>query len=94
MERERATTDQKVETFLAPNLIGLSTVQNLQKGVLNVTIMHNFGLINDEPFKNFFGLDQGVNVRLGLDYGLTDNWSVGLARTTDGKLYHFRTKYS
>lgn len=93
MDRQRVTTGGPLEeTFWAPNLIGMSTVENIGAGNLNVTIMHNFGILTDQPLQNFFGLDFGPNVRLGIDYGLADNWSIGIGRTSFEKVVDMRTK--
>lgn len=93
MERQRVATDGPVdEVFWAPNLVGMSTVQHMPKQNLNVTIMHNFGLMNEDLFRNFFGLDLGATVRVGLDYGITDGWSIGAGRTSPQKIFDFRTK--
>ncbi|MFH5832367.1 DUF5777 family beta-barrel protein [Halalkalibaculum sp. DA384] len=96
MKRERAAQTLQgpvEETFWAPSLIGLSTVETLAAQNINVTIMHNFGLINNEPFHHFLGMDFGATVRLGLDYGLTSRWSVGAGRTSPHKQYDFRSTY-
>lgn len=93
MERERVNPDQPVgETFWAPNIVGMATVEQLPANNLNVTIMHSFGIISNRTIPNFFGLDVPPNVRLGLDYGLTDNWSAGIGRTTFEKVVDLRTK--
>ncbi|MDZ7693514.1 MAG: DUF5777 family beta-barrel protein [Balneolaceae bacterium] len=95
MERERVTgqPDEAVsETFWAPKLAGMSTVETLGEKNMNVTIMHNFGPLNQEPFRNFLGMDFGATVRLGIDYGITEQWSVGVARTSPQKLYDFGSK--
>lgn len=95
MERERVITDGPVdEIFWAPTLVGMSTVQNLPKQNLNVTIMHNFGLLNEQWLQNFFGMDFGATVRLGADYGITDQWTVGAGRISPQKVYDFRTQYA
>lgn len=97
MKRERAaeTLQGPVEsTFWAPSLVGMGTIETVAAQNLNVTIMHNFGPINEEPFHNFLGMDFGATVRLGLDYGLTNRWSIGLGRTSPQKLYDFRTTYA
>ena len=95
MERERVNPGGPVEgLFWAPNIAGLGTVYQLDKGTMNVTIMHNFGIATDRTLANFFGLDIAPNVRLGLDFGITDNWSVGIGRTTNQKVVDFRTKLS
>lgn len=95
MERQRVETDDRIEeVFWAPNLIAMSNVENLGSGSLNVTIMHNFGIATNRPIQNFFGLDSGPNVRLGLDFGITDYWSVGIGRSTFEKIVDLRTKIS
>ena len=93
MKRERAELNGSVEeTFWAPNIVGLSTVETLPKNNLNVTIMHSFGNLSNRTFKNFFGLDTPPNVRLGLDIGLTNRWSLGIGRTTYEKVVDLRSK--
>lgn len=93
MQRERVQTEPTLEeTFWAPNLVAMGTVEQLEAGNLNVTIMHNFGIATVRPLQNFFGLDIGPNVRLGLDYGVTPYWSVGIGRSTFEKVVDFRTK--
>lgn len=95
MERERVTQTGPVSgTFWSQNLVGMSTVETLGANTLNATIMHNFGPLNEEPFHNFLGMDFGATVRLGIDYGITDRWSVGVGRASPQKLYDFRTKVS
>jgi hypothetical protein len=54
--------------------------------------MHSFGIATNRPLRNFFGLDISPNVRLGLDYGITDDWSIGIGRTTFDKIIDARTK--
>lgn len=93
MERERVNPGGAIlETFWAPNLIGLETTEQISAKNLNVTIMHSFGIISNRTLQNFFGLDIGPNVRLGLDYGITDNWSIGIGRMTDRKVVDLRSK--
>lgn len=93
MERERVNPGGAVEeTFWAPNLVGMETVENIPAKNLNVTIMHSFGILTDRTLQDFFGLDNPPNVRLGLDYGITDNWSLGIGRTTFSKVVDIRSK--
>ncbi|WP_141239910.1 DUF5777 family beta-barrel protein [Aliifodinibius salipaludis] len=94
MERKRAETVEPVETFWSPTLISQATTEHLPAGNLNVTIMHSFGIATTNPIQNFFGLDNVQNVRLGLDYGLTDHWSVGIGRSSLFNVVDLRTKYA
>lgn len=91
--RERVSTDHEpLELFQTQNLAAQSTVETLPAGNLNVTIMHTFGIITDKPLNNFFGFDFGPNVRLGLDYGITNHWTIGVGRSSNLKVVDFRSK--
>ncbi len=92
MKRERANTVEPVQTFSTPALMGQSTTHQLPADNLNVTIMHSFGIATRNPVRNFFGFDNVQNVRLGLDFGLTDKWSVGIGRSSQFNVVDLRTK--
>lgn len=93
MERERAETGPALsETFWTPGLVAGGTVEQVPAGNLNITIMHSFGILTTRTLQNFFGLDNPPNVRLGLDFGLTENWSLGIGRTTTSKVVDLRTQ--
>ncbi len=94
MERKRAEVPQVVDdAFWAPTLVTQATTHQLGNGVLNVSIMHSFGIATEEPIHNFFGLDQIQNVRIGLDYGITGWWSLGIARSSLANVVDLRTKF-
>jgi len=94
MQRQRAVKDAPVdELFLIGSIAGMSTVTNLEARNLNSTIMHNFGLVSS-GIEEFWGLDQGAAVRLGLDYGVTDRLSVGIGRTSIEDNVDLRFKYT
>lgn len=93
MERRRAVQDGPVEDiFLAGSIAGMSTVRALPKNNLNTMVMHNFGLVSG-GIEDFYGLDGGAAVRLGIDYGLTDNLDIGIGRTGLEDVVDLRAKY-
>lgn len=92
MERQRAQINDPVETFWTPNLVSQATTEHLAGGNLNVTIMHSFGIATNNVVQNFFGLDNIQNVRLGLDYGVTDRWTVGIGRSSLFNVVDLRSK--
>ena len=93
MERKRAIQDRPVEDiFLAGSVAGMSTVTALPARNLNSMVMHNFGLISG-GLQQFYGLDAGAAVRLGLDYGITDRLDVGIGRTSLENVVDLRVKY-
>lgn len=93
MERKRAVQDGPVEDiFLAGSIAGISTVTALPKKNMNTMVMHNFGLVSG-GIEDFYGLDGGAAVRLGIDYGLTDKLDIGIGRTGLEDVVDFRAKY-
>lgn len=44
--------------------------------------------------EEFWGLDQGAAVRLGIDYGITDRLSIGIGRTSREDNVDLRFKYT
>ena len=93
MQRTRAVPDRPVgELFLIGSIAGMSNVSNLEAQNLNTSIQHNFGLVSG-GIEDFWGLDLGAAVRLGLDYGITDRFSVGIGRTSVEDNVDLRFKY-
>jgi hypothetical protein len=69
--------------FKSTRILNFHSTEMVAGGVLDFRILHRFGRLNS-GVENLFGLDQAF-VRLSLDYGLTDNITVGLGRSAVGK---------
>ncbi|MEQ1554980.1 MAG: DUF5777 family beta-barrel protein [Ferruginibacter sp.] len=72
-------------TFKTTRLINGHTVENVGKGVLDIKISHRFGQINEGSYE-LFGLDEAT-IRIGGDFGITNNLMVGIGRSTFQKTY-------
>src|SRR5688572_534049 len=70
--------------FKSTRVIMAHSMEMLRPGVLDFRILHRFGRINGGAYE-FFGLDGPATVRLGLDYGISDNFTVGIGRSTFNK---------
>lgn len=79
-------------TFKGTRLINGQTIETIAKQHLNFWISHRFGAVNSGFINNFFGLDE-ARIRLGLEYGLTDDWLIGAGRSSIEKTYDVYTKY-
>ncbi len=90
-EQSKETT-YTLATFKATRLINGQTIETISKNHLNFWISHRFGAVNSGFLANFFGLDE-AKIRLGLEYGLTDNWLIGAGRSSLEKTYDMYTKY-
>jgi len=78
-------------TFKTSRLIDGHTVETTQRGVLDLKVSHRFGKLN-EGFYNMFGFDV-ASMRIGLDYGITNRFTIGGGRSTFEKQYDAFLKY-
>ncbi|MGN6194327.1 MAG: DUF5777 family beta-barrel protein [Ginsengibacter sp.] len=72
-------------TFKYTRVVDGHSVENLHKKVLDVRISHRFDPINSGIY-NFFGLDVAV-MRLGFDYGISNNFMIGVGHSVYQKTY-------
>ena len=77
--------------FKSPRVINGHSMECLGKGVLDFRILHRFGVIKD-GYKELFGLDQ-ASMRMGFDYGVTKNFTIGIGRSTFNKEVDGFVKY-
>lgn len=94
----KAETDY-IWIFSSPRLINANTVELLSPGILEFKVTHNFGDIagDDGGIKNFFGLDNASDVRIGFQYGLSKRINLIAARAKGAglvrELYEVGIKY-
>ncbi len=89
LENENTNSSNKTNyttaTFKTTRLINGHTVENIAKGVLDVKISHRFGTLNRGAYE-LFGLDNAT-MRMGFDYGITNNIMIGVGRSTFQKTF-------
>ena len=78
-------------SFKAPRVIMSHSIEMVKPGVLSFLILHRFGNVNSGA-SQFFGLDQAT-IRLGFDYGITKDLTVGLGRSSYKKEIDDFAKY-
>ncbi len=88
---EKNQTEYTTATFKSTRLINGHTVENTAKGVMDLKVSHRFGTLNKGAYE-FFGLDNAT-MRLGFDFGLTNNLMVGIGRSTFEKTFDAFFKY-
>jgi len=69
--------------FKSSRVINDHSIEFMGKGIMDVRILHRFGLANS-GINNLFGLDQ-ANMRFGFDYGLGKNLTLGVGRSNVNK---------
>ena len=67
-------------TFKDTRVINMQSNETPGAGVLHFVIAHRFGKISEGIYA-LWGLDN-ASMRIGFDYGVTDRWTLGLARNT------------
>ena len=88
-----------VPVFTSNRLINAYTVEMIPKHVLEFKVTHNFGDIGGDNggAKTAFGLDNATDVRIGFQYGISNNVNVILARAKGAslvqQLYELGFKY-
>jgi hypothetical protein len=89
-----ASTDVPVDaTFETAVLIDNQTVASPYKGGLEFQIHHRFGTVKN-GITDIFGVYAASNIRLGLNYGITDKLMVGVGTVKDYKLQDLQWKYA
>lgn len=88
---EKESTVYATAGFKTNRVINMHSFENTAAGVLDFKINHRFGFFS-AGIHELFGLDQS-SVRLAFDYGITDTWQIGLARSSTDKVIDAYSKY-
>lgn len=79
------------QTFKDTRVVNGHSVETSDLGEMKFIISHRFGYVNTGAYE-VFGLDQST-IRIGLDYGITDNFTVGAGRSSFEKTFDGFVKY-
>ncbi|WP_236974018.1 DUF5777 family beta-barrel protein [Membranihabitans maritimus] len=92
LESETPKTTEIVSAiFKGTRIANGHSVETRKKGVLEFLISHRFGRVNG-GFYQLFGLDES-NIRFALEYAVSDNFTLGLGRSSFDKSYDGFVKY-
>lgn len=86
------TTQITYATFKGTKIINSQSNETPGEGVLQYIISHRFGSFSNDYFYNFLGLDI-AQIRMQLDYGITDRLNVGIGRSSYLKVADGFVKY-
>jgi hypothetical protein len=85
MDKKKSQNELVEATFKTSRIINGHSIENTQKGILDLKISHRFGTLNN-GFYQLFGLDNAT-MRMGVDYGITNRLMAGIGRSTYQKQY-------
>lgn len=90
-EMKDGSPEYAIATFKSTRVISGHSIEMRTQGVLEFIIGHRFGTINS-GYQEFWGLDN-ANIRLGLEYGITNNLNIGIGRSSFDKVLDGFVKY-
>lgn len=96
---KQRTEPDYIWIFSSQRLINANTVELQPKGILEFKVTHNFGDVagDNGGIKNFFGLDNATDVRIGFQYGVSKRLNLIAARAKGAgivqQLYELGIKY-
>jgi len=99
MPSSKAVHEKVIATFKSTKLINGHTNETIYKNEMDFKVDHRFGDIggSNGGLRQFFGLDNSTDVRIGFEYGVSDRLTIGLARakgaTAVQQLYEGSIKY-
>jgi hypothetical protein len=98
-EDPKPTEKQPTYTFYAQKVVNVNTVQMIPKKKLEFKVSHNFDDAAGDfgGLKNFFGLDNALDIRIGFQYGLSNRFNIIAARykgdTRVNRIYELGLKW-
>jgi len=91
--QDKEAKSYESQAFETSILIDNSTTASPFKGSYEFEIHHRFGKINN-GITDLFGVYAPSNIRMGLNYGVSDRLMLGYGTTKDKKLQDFQGKYA
>src|SRR5258706_14703446 len=80
---QKPETNYTTQTFKGTRIINGQSVETKGKGELEFIFQHRFDKVNTGSY-NAWGFDGYALVRLGLEYGITDRFGIGMGRNFFG----------
>ena len=93
LAQEDEFANEPVSGTFESGLLGeTQTTETPYAGEFGLHIQHRFGLI-ENGLEDVFGIYSTSNIRMGIDYGVTEKFMIGYGYTKEFKLQEFHGKY-
>lgn len=89
---EKPKPDFTIATFKSTRVVNFHTIETNGKRTLDFRISHRFGNLSSGA-GNFWGLDGPADIRLALEYSLSNRLQLGIGRTSSHKVVDGFTKF-
>ncbi len=91
LEEDEPIIDYTTATFKTNRVVNGHSIETVAKREFDFKISHRFGFVSG-GFYDLFGLDEAT-MRIGGDFGITDNLNIGIGRSNELKTYDGFVKY-
>lgn len=70
------------QTFKDTRIVNTHSIETLKAGMMDFRVGHRFGDIAGDSggWQTLYGLENAADVAIGFDFGLTDQWMIGINR--------------
>ncbi len=92
----KKTHEKTMATFKDFKIINAQSTETVKAKTSNFNITHRFGNIgvaSNGGVHTLYGLDNVTDVRIGFDFGITDNLTIGIGRSKQSELVDGLIKY-
>jgi hypothetical protein len=82
-------SERTTATFKGSKIIIAQTTETVKKGTMDFNVAHSFGNIGKESnggVHTLYGLDNIADVRIGFDFGITNDLTLGIGRSKQKEL--------
>lgn len=88
--------EKVMATFKGSKIIIMQSTETVKKRTMDFNVTHLFGNIGKESGggpHQLYGFDNSTDIRIGFDFGITDNLTLGVARSKQNELIDGLVKY-
>lgn len=89
-------SERTTATFKGSKIINVQTTETVKKGTMDFNVAHNFGNVGVQSnggVHTLYGLDNISDVRIGFDFGITNDLTVGVGRSKYKEMVDGLVKY-
>ncbi|MEO6904146.1 MAG: DUF5777 family beta-barrel protein [Bacteroidia bacterium] len=89
-------SERTIATFKGSKIINAQTTETVKKGTMDFNVAHSFGNVGEQSnggIHTLFGLDNIADVRIGFDFGITNDLTLGVGRSKQKELIDGLVKY-
>ena len=91
IDTDTIRAEYAIAAFKGLKIVNFESTKLVAKKELTLIVAHRFGSI-ENGFDTFFGLDEAVT-RINFVYGLSNNFNIGVSRSSFQKIYEASAKY-